>query len=765
MTEAQPKALKLFCSFAQEDDKLLTELEKYLHPLERQQQITIWHRNKIAEGRNFLREIKDHLNTAQIILLLVSPDFLASDHCYSVEMQRAIERQRATNTVRVIPIILRHSDWQDTPFGGLKALPDNHIPITESRNRDKAFLNVVQGIRRTIEELNTLLPLPQEIESLERNEPLLPSLLPQQEQSNLPEIQPEESDFLAPNKTDRASQLPITIQASSSRISARNEVSKNVLIASLGESPIVVSAMYDLLTKRKKLKIDRVIILTPEDDDVRRAYKMVREALVGVEVQCEQLPFKDADSWVHVCIFLQSLYKLLDTSQAKGEGIYLSCAGGRKSMAALMAWVAPFFSCVQNLYYLIDKDKKDFPLVEQIDPWLSPAKLERIMHPDLAHLTLVDIPFEKERQMSQKRLNRLIWASSEDLERMQYEEKETAMLLQAVTQGGKLLDVLVTKQVAEQFRVMCQQNPKDAIELKSNLEQMSIASKLQNASFDSCKPPKLSVTLHFFQRFQTPQRFVFYTKPEDIDEGSEEAVAQVVVCALEEGVNNEYRKLKKIAASPDFSVEPKYRLDELPLIPYTDPAESVLIVPLGTLPMIATQLYTLLEYQERRTIRAVYLVYPERAMEIENAARIVKRALQERAGVSCISVQVPGLEDIDSKEACKRYQAILEEVIAEVRERYPDCKIDLALSGGRKGMTAMTISAAQGQHIHPVYHTLITDEQLGRDIDRETTVEALNDLSRKERNDRLFLQSYKDGGSYARFVLFKVPVFSIEQEY
>ncbi|HLZ60405.1 MAG TPA: CRISPR-associated ring nuclease [Ktedonosporobacter sp.] len=765
MTEAQPKALKLFCSFAQEDDKLLTELEKYLHPLERQQQITIWHRNKIAEGRNFLREIKDHLNTAQIILLLVSPDFLASDHCYSVEMQRAIERQRATNTVRVIPIILRHSDWQDTPFGGLKALPDNHIPITESRNRDKAFLNVVQGIRRTIEELNTLLPLPQEIESLERNEPLLPSLLPQQEQSNLPEIQPEESDFLAPDKTDRASQLPITSQVFSPLISTRNEASKNVLIASLGESPVVVSAMYDLLTKRKKLKIDRVIILTPEDDDVRRAYKMVREALVGVEVQCEQLPFKDADSWVHVCIFLQSLYKLLDTSQAKGEGIYLSCAGGRKSMAALMAWVAPFFSCVQNLYYLIDKDKKDFPLVEQIDPWLSPAKLERIMHPDLAHLTLVDIPFEKERQMSQKRLNRLIWASSEDLERMQYEEKETAMLLQAVTQGGKLLDVLVTKQVAEQFRVMCQQNPKDAIELKSNLEQMSIASKLQNASFDSCKPPKLSVTLHFFQRFQTPQRFVFYTKPEDIDEGSEEAVAQVVVCALEEGVNNEYRKLKKIAASPDFSVEPKYRLDELPLIPYTDPAESVLIVPLGTLPMIATQLYTLLEYQERRTIRAVYLVYPERAMEIENAARIVKRALQERAGVSCISVQVPGLEDIDSKEACKRYQAILEEVIAEVRERYPDCKIDLALSGGRKGMTAMTISAAQGQHIHPVYHTLITDEQLGRDIDRETTVEALNDLSRKERNDRLFLQSYKDGGSYARFVLFKVPVFSIEQEY
>src|SRR5205085_10229758 len=92
--------------------------------------------------------------------------------------------------------------------------------------------------------------------------------------------------------------------------------------------------------------------------------------------------------------------------------------------------------------------------------------------------------------------------------------------------------------------------------------------------------------------------------------------------------------------------------------------------------------------------------------------------------------------------------------------------IDLALSGGRKGMTAMTIFAAQNKRLPCVYHTLITDEQLSQKIDEQTTVTALKKtgLSREERNDRLFLRAYETNEPYTKFVLFRVPVISVADD-
>jgi internalin A len=75
-------------------------------------------------GTDWTRELDRNLNTASIILLLVSADFLASDYLYSIEMTRAMERHRA-HDARVIPIILRHAEWENTPFGGLQPLPQD----------------------------------------------------------------------------------------------------------------------------------------------------------------------------------------------------------------------------------------------------------------------------------------------------------------------------------------------------------------------------------------------------------------------------------------------------------------------------------------------------------------------------------------------------------------------------------------------------------------------------------------------------------------
>src|SRR5215472_12123628 len=104
-------ALSLFYSYTHEDEALRDQLEKHLVQLQRQGLISTWHDRKIPPGGAWADEINAHLETASIILLLVSPDFLASNYCYEIEMERALERQRSGEAC-VIPIILRPCDWQ-----------------------------------------------------------------------------------------------------------------------------------------------------------------------------------------------------------------------------------------------------------------------------------------------------------------------------------------------------------------------------------------------------------------------------------------------------------------------------------------------------------------------------------------------------------------------------------------------------------------------------------------------------------------------------
>jgi len=144
--------LKSFILNAPEDERWQKELEKQLSGLKRKGLIVDWHKRRISAGMEKAGEIDAHLNTAAIILLLVSPDFIASDYCYGIEMKRAMERHER-GEARVIPIILRPTDWRETPFDKLQALPTNDKPITKWSNRDDAFLDVVKGIREAVETL------------------------------------------------------------------------------------------------------------------------------------------------------------------------------------------------------------------------------------------------------------------------------------------------------------------------------------------------------------------------------------------------------------------------------------------------------------------------------------------------------------------------------------------------------------------------------------------------------------------------------------
>src|SRR5438046_426041 len=112
----------LFYSYAPEDALLCDQLEKHLSLLRHRGVITTWHNRQITLGFDSSKEINQRLNTASLILLLISSDFLASDYCYGVEMQYALERQHA-GIAHVIPILLRPVDWQGTPFYHLQYLP------------------------------------------------------------------------------------------------------------------------------------------------------------------------------------------------------------------------------------------------------------------------------------------------------------------------------------------------------------------------------------------------------------------------------------------------------------------------------------------------------------------------------------------------------------------------------------------------------------------------------------------------------------------
>ena len=136
-----------FVSYSQRDERYRQRLDISLVQLRRNKLISVWHDRKILPGQEWDREIDKNLESADMVLLLVSPDFLASDYAYSREMLRALERHRSGSAM-LVPIILRPCDWQESPLGSLQALPSQGRPVSRWPNRDQAWLDIVQGLRR-----------------------------------------------------------------------------------------------------------------------------------------------------------------------------------------------------------------------------------------------------------------------------------------------------------------------------------------------------------------------------------------------------------------------------------------------------------------------------------------------------------------------------------------------------------------------------------------------------------------------------------------
>ena len=144
--------LKIFMSYAHEDEAMKTELDKALIMLKRSDKIEVWQDRQLMAGQEWDKTIKDEIAYADIILLLISVDFNNSQYIWDKELAVAMKRHEG-GEARVIPVIFRECEWQDMPYGKLQALPTGAIPVQRflPNRADEAYTDIARGIRKVVD--------------------------------------------------------------------------------------------------------------------------------------------------------------------------------------------------------------------------------------------------------------------------------------------------------------------------------------------------------------------------------------------------------------------------------------------------------------------------------------------------------------------------------------------------------------------------------------------------------------------------------------
>jgi hypothetical protein len=149
---ASRRCAQIFCSYSHKDEKYRGELEKHLALLSRHGAVEVWHDRLIRPGQDWAREIDENLDHANLVLMLISADFLASQYCYGIEMERALRRARSGAT-HVVPILVRKCDLEGAPFSDLQWLPTGGKPVKNWGDRDSAWADVAAGVRKVVQTL------------------------------------------------------------------------------------------------------------------------------------------------------------------------------------------------------------------------------------------------------------------------------------------------------------------------------------------------------------------------------------------------------------------------------------------------------------------------------------------------------------------------------------------------------------------------------------------------------------------------------------
>ncbi len=514
-------------------------------------------------------------------------------------------------------------------------------------------------------------------------------------------------------------------------------MARNVLIATLGDSPIIVTSMVKALQEKMAIKIDQLQVIHPKGEQlIGLGYDMIADHLKGkCDVdQCE-LPFPDTNSHETSMKFLQILSGLIKGYESAGYNVYLSLAGGRKNMSALMAVTCQFFQCVRGLYHILDKHednpkKRNFHLIEALFDFEEKERNKKLS-PPADDLILIKIPYPRLSNPSVLRDYFSGNRSSIDVEAELNGELDAFYSDIFQKKKTKLLDVYLSKEAHDFY----QKGSGDRLKrLKNCFRSMQNLQTLEN-KIHSLPNAKTDCTC--FKMGDTDERPFYYQT------GSKVVVATIVQH------KSEYKQIANGTRS-------LYSQDHPPLIHVNKLEEDrILIAPLGKSPMVVTQTFELLSKREGANIKKVIVIHPKNA-EIRNGVNMLREAFYRRKR-DFEPIEIPEIDDVASNDDCKTYLKKLVSVIKAAQSDNFDKSIYLSLSGGRKGMAALTLFAAQQANIDAVYHTLIKDIALEEKIEEETALDKLQELSRVERVRRLFLDAYDE----SKFELFRVPVIPI----
>ena len=146
------KSLKVFVSYSHRDEELKQEMVKHLYPLTHLGMVESWDDRQIKPGDEWGDEISKNLEAADIIILIISVDFINSGYCYDIELKRAMERHDA-GTAKVVPVIGRQCLWHHAPFGKIQALPKDAKAVSTWPDRDNALTTVAESIYKIAEHL------------------------------------------------------------------------------------------------------------------------------------------------------------------------------------------------------------------------------------------------------------------------------------------------------------------------------------------------------------------------------------------------------------------------------------------------------------------------------------------------------------------------------------------------------------------------------------------------------------------------------------
>lgn len=152
MSTREPK-VKIFYSYSHKDEELREQFEAHMSSLKRTGYIEEWHDRKILPGQTWKTSIYSNMEESDIVLFLVSSDFLNSDYCYNKEVLKSVERHNQGKCT-VVPILVRDCDYEGTPFESIQGLPTDMKPIISRHwhNIDEAFVNVARGLKKIIKQ-------------------------------------------------------------------------------------------------------------------------------------------------------------------------------------------------------------------------------------------------------------------------------------------------------------------------------------------------------------------------------------------------------------------------------------------------------------------------------------------------------------------------------------------------------------------------------------------------------------------------------------